>query len=81
MTTITIVYLECLAMPNGELIHQGNSLGWLDQEQRDALREGTCQACPGGDPVLKLKTPSKAPVIPVVFEPADQADIDTADQN
>ena len=68
MTTLEIVYLECLAMPNGELIHQGNSLGWLDEEQRKSLRAGTCEHTQAGDPVLKLRQPKKTPSAPVVFK-------------
>ena len=35
---ITLALLEVVIMPNGELIHQGESLGWFDK-MKDYLWE------------------------------------------
>jgi len=31
---ITVAFLEVLIMPNGEIIHEGQSLGWFEQKKK-----------------------------------------------
>ena len=36
---ITIMLLEVVVLPNGEVIHQGKTVGWIGREIEKYLRE------------------------------------------
>lgn len=51
---ITVVYVECVLMPNKEVIHFGKSLGFVSDRQAEMVESGACKLTKGSEPVIAL---------------------------
>lgn len=51
---MTVVYVEALLMPNGEVIHFGKTLGFVSKRQAEMVESGACKLTKGSEPVIAL---------------------------
>lgn len=49
-----VVLLEAVAMANGEIIHYGKSLGFMNQKQIELLESGATKMSRGSEPVVAV---------------------------
>lgn len=49
-----IVLVEGALMENGEVIHFGKTLGFINDKQRDLVEAGASKLARGGEPVVAL---------------------------
>jgi len=49
-----LVLLEGVVMANGEFLHYGESLGYINKRQRDLLESGAHKIARGNEPVIAL---------------------------
>ena len=49
-----VALIEGVVMANGEFIHYGKSLGFLNQEQIDRLEKGANKIARGKEPIVAL---------------------------
>lgn len=49
-----VVHLEAVVMENGEVIHYGKSLGFINQRQRDLLEKGAHKTARGGEAMVAV---------------------------
>jgi len=49
-----IVMIEGALMANGEFIHYGKSLGWINQRQREMVENGATKLARGSEIVIAL---------------------------
>lgn len=49
-----IVYLQAVLMPNGEVIHFGKTLGFLNEREWKRIREGNAKLTSAGNVVVEL---------------------------
>ena len=54
MDDITIVYIEAILMPSGEVVSFGKSLGFADERQVELVSNGACKMTKGGEPVIAV---------------------------
>jgi len=52
---LKIVYLEAVLMPNGELLHYGKSLGFVDKQQAKLVEGGACKITKGKEPIVAIR--------------------------
>jgi len=49
-----VVHVEGVLMANGEFIHYGKSLGWINEKQRDLVESGASKLARGNEIVIAL---------------------------
>lgn len=47
-----VVHLEALLMPNGEVLHYGKSLGFVDKRQMELVEAGATKLSKGNEIVI-----------------------------
>ena len=55
MPEIKIVYLEAALLPNGELLHFGQSLGYVDKQQLKLVENGAAKLTRGQEMIVAIK--------------------------
>lgn len=50
-----VVQLEAVLMENGEVIHYGKSLGFINKKQRELVESGATKLARGGEVMIALK--------------------------
>lgn len=49
-----IAYIEVALMENGETIHYGKSLGFINEKQRELLESGATKMTKGSEPIIAV---------------------------
>lgn len=52
---IKIVYVEAALMPNNELIHMGQTLGYINEKQRKLVDSGANKLTRGNEVVVAIR--------------------------
>lgn len=49
-----VVYVEAVAMANGEIIHYGKTIGFMNERQVSMLEAGATKLTKGSEPVVAV---------------------------
>lgn len=52
---IKIVYVEAVLMPNNELIHMGQTIGYINEKQRELIDSGANKSTRGNEVVVAIR--------------------------